>query len=81
MNGRYFTRFQFKRMHRFAASLAWAPVGLVERVEALLVAPLRAAFVQLHALEGELLDRVEAQLPQLDLSAVRRRRADFSPGA
>jgi len=79
LNGRYFARFQFKRMRKFAASLDWAPTHLVEQVETLLAAPPREAFVRLHALEGELLDRVEAQLPEVDTAAIRRRRADFQP--
>jgi len=66
-------------MRKFAAGLDWAPAHLVEQVEALLAAPPREAFVRLHALEGELLDRVEAQLPAIDTTAIRRRRADFQP--
>ena len=80
LNGRYFARFQFKRMRKFAATLAWAPPQFVDHVEALLTAPPRDAFIALHALEGELLERVEAQLPGLDTAAIRRRRADFDPG-
>lgn len=79
LNGRYFARFQFKRMPKFAAGLDWAPAGFVKQVEALLAAAPREAFVRLYALEGELLDRVEAGLPDVDTTAIRRRRADFLP--
>jgi hypothetical protein len=79
LNARYFARFQFKRMRKFASSLDWAPAHLVEQVEALLTAPPREAFVRLHALEGALLERVEARLPEVDTATIRRRRADFQP--
>lgn len=80
LNGRYFARFQFKRMRKFAGALAWAPEHLVERVESLLAAAPRDAFIALHTLEGELLDRIEQQMPKVDTAAIRRRRGDFQPG-
>jgi len=79
LNRRYFTTFQFKRMTRFASGLALAPAGFAARVQALLVAAPRDAFVQLHALEGELLALLAAHAPGADLSAIERRRADFRP--
>ena len=77
LNRRYFTRFQFKRMRRLAASLRVAPVDLAARVETLLEAPIHAAFAQLYALEGEVLALVAAHTPEVDLSRTHRRRADF----
>jgi hypothetical protein len=79
LNRRYFTTFQFKRMTRFASSLALAPADFAARVQDMLLAPPRAAFVQLHGLEGEVLELLAAHSPATDLSAVRRRRADFQP--
>ena len=79
LNRRYFTTFQFKRMTRFANGLALAPADFAARVQRLLLAPARAAFVQLHGLEGEVLELLAAHAPATDLSAVRRRRGDFAP--
>lgn len=77
LNGRYFTTFQFKRMHRFAEQLALAPSQLADRVQALLEAPLAPAFDALFALEGEVLDLLAAHAPQIDLSAARDRRTRY----
>jgi hypothetical protein len=78
LNRRYFTTFQFKRAHRFAAQLAIAPPNLADRIEALLVAPLAEAFTLLYALDGEVLALLAAHAPQIDLSAAQERRAKFS---
>ena len=80
MNRRYFTTFQFKRMTRFASGLALAPADVAGRVQHLLLAPSRTAFVQLHGLEGEVLELLAVHAPAIDLSVVRRRRADVRPG-
>ena len=79
LNRRYFTTFQFKRMTRFANGLALAPVDFAARVQQLLLAPPRAAFEQLHGLEDEVLALLATHVPAIDLTAVRRRRADFQP--
>lgn len=79
LNQRYWTRFQFKRNAKFAASLALAPPDLAARIEALLEAPPRAAFDALHALEGEVLVLLAAHRPAVDTSAVQRRRGDYRP--
>ena len=78
LNGRYFTRFQVKRLHRLAAQLPLAPPALADRIEALLAAPARAAFTELHRLEGEVLARVAARWPDIDLALQRERRALYS---
>jgi len=80
LNRRYFTTFQFKRMTRFASGLALAPADVAGRVQHLLLAPSRTAFVQLHGLEGEVLELLAVHAPAIDLSVVRRRRADVRPG-
>jgi hypothetical protein len=78
LNRVYFTTYQFKRVRRFAEQLTLAPRELVERVEALLVAPLPAAFSALYALDGETLDLLAAHAPQIDLSVARERRTRFA---
>lgn len=79
VNSRYYTTFQNKRLHHFAASLDLVPPGLADRIESLLAAPPRTAALALHALEGEVLSLLESRFPTLDLAAVHARRADF-PG-
>jgi hypothetical protein len=78
LNRCYYTTFQFKRAHRFAAGLALAPPQLADRVEALLVAPLAEAFTSLHALDGEVLALLAAHAPQIDLTAAHEKRTRFS---
>lgn len=77
LNGVYFTTFQFKRMTRFAAKLARAPADLPARIEALLKAEPTEAFDALHRLEGEVVDLLAQRWPDLDLAAVRERRAAY----
>ena len=77
LNGRYFTRFQVKRMRRLASQLHRTPPALAERIETLLLAPPSEAFSWLHALEGDVLDLVAAHQPDVDLDAVRKRRASY----
>lgn len=79
LNGRYFTRFQVKRVHRLAAGLAFAPPGLADRIETLLMAAPHDAFAALHALEGEVLDLVAQRLPDVDFGAARKRWAAYAP--
>jgi hypothetical protein len=79
LNGRYFTRFQFKRLRQLASKLALAPPRLAERIDGLIDAPAREAFAALHTLEGEVLDLVAQRCPEVDLGEVRRRRPRWSP--
>jgi hypothetical protein len=79
LNGRYFTRFQVKRVHALATKLAIAPTAFADRVEGLLSAPPRQAFDALHLLEGEVLDLVALHLPGVDLDASRNRWAAYAP--
>jgi hypothetical protein len=81
LNRCYFSPYQFKRVRRFAAQLALAPRDLVNRVEALLVAPLPDAFSALHALDGEVLGLLKAHAPQIDQSAALERRTRFNLSA
>lgn len=77
VNRRYFTRFQVKRMGKFVAALAVAPPRFAERVEALLAAPPHEAVRALHELEAEVFALVAERLPEVDLTAVRARHAQF----
>jgi hypothetical protein len=79
LNGRYFTRFQVKRVGRLASLLAIAPAQLAARIDTLLAAPHEAALSQLHHLEGEVLDLVSQHRPQVALDAARQRRTHFQP--
>jgi hypothetical protein len=79
VNARWFTRFQVKRLHRFAALLRDAPPQFADRLEALLGAPPLPAARQLHALEGEVLGLVALHLPAVDLATAQARRAQFKP--
>jgi hypothetical protein len=79
LNRRYFTRFQVKRMQRVVSMLAIAPPQLAGRIDTLLAAPHREAFVALHGLEGEVIALVAQCMPDVDLSAVRKRREGFAP--
>ena len=78
LNHRYYTHFQFKRMHRFAGELRHAPPDLADRVEALLVAPLPEAFRALYALDGEVLALLAVHAPHIDCGAAHDRRTRFN---
>lgn len=80
VNGCYYTTFQNKRLHDFAARLDRSPPDLADRVDALLSAAPGPAAQALHALEGEVLALVAAQFPTLDLAAVHTRRTQFITG-
>jgi hypothetical protein len=71
LNRVYFSSFQFKRMHAFAARLAVAPPDVAERLERLFDNPHRAG-PALEALVVETLELVERELPDLDTTAARR---------
>lgn len=81
LNRRYYTTFQFKRMHRFAQQLALAPAELADRVEALLQAPLPQAFDALFALEGEVLALLATHAPQIDVGTALERRLRYESAA
>jgi DNA-binding transcriptional regulator YdaS (Cro superfamily) len=66
-------------VHKVAARLPIAPPSLADRMDALLQAPPREAFDVLHALEGEVLALIAAELPEVDLAALYQRRALYAP--
>lgn len=71
LNRVYFSSFQFKRVHAFAARLALTPPDLAERLERLFDDPHRAG-AGLEALVIETLALVERELPDLDTTRARR---------
>lgn len=79
LNQRYFTRFQVKRTHGLTPRFENAPPGLAERIARLMEAPPRAAFAQLYALEGEVLEQVAREMPQVNLAAAQAQRAAYEP--
>jgi hypothetical protein len=79
LSQQYFTRFQVQRTRGLAPRFDHAPAGLAERIERLLEAPARSAFAQLYALEGEVLDQVAREMPQVNLAAVQAQRAAYVP--
>ena len=79
LSQQYFTRFQVQRTRGLAPRFDHAPAGLAERIERLLEAPTRSAFAQLDALEGEVLDQVAREMPQVSLAAVQAQRAAYVP--
>lgn len=79
LSQQYFTRFQVQRTRGLAPRFDHAPAGLAERIERLLEAPTRSAFAQLYALEGEVLDQVAREMPQVNLAAVQAQRAAYVP--
>lgn len=80
LNHVYYTPFQFKRMARFVAQLHLAPPELGPRLEALFCLPVAEACLALEALVHETVALVEATLPEVDTSAVRRRVGWRKPG-
>ncbi len=79
LSQQYFTRFQVQRTRGLAPRFDHAPAGLAERIERLLEAPTRSAFAQLYALEGEVLDQVAREMPQVSLAAMQAQRAAYVP--
>jgi hypothetical protein len=66
-------------MHRLAAKLTIAPPALADRIEALLAAPARLAFDELHRLESEVLALVALHMPDVDLTAAHKRAQAYAP--
>ena len=80
LNQRYFTRFQVRRTNDSAPQFENAPPGLAEKIARLMEAPPRFAFAQLFALEGEVLDQVARNMPQVSLAMAQAQRAAYVPG-
>jgi hypothetical protein len=77
VNRRYYTSFQNKRLHTFAATLPHAPERLAQRMEHLLSAPPAEAALHLHGLEGDVLALVAQHFPAIDQTALHAQRMQF----
>ena len=73
LSGVFYTPFQFKRMKHFVQKLTIAPTDLLPRLEGLYGADVATALPALETLVAETVTLVEAQMPEIDTSAVRRR--------
>lgn len=71
LNRMYFTSFQFKRMHAFAARLAMSPPDVADRIDGLFTAPRDEAALELERLVADTVALVERELPDVDTSRVR----------
>jgi predicted nucleotidyltransferase len=72
LNRRYFSTFQFKRLHHFAGTLSLAPERLAERLDAVFALDPVAAGLAMEGLVGETLALVEAHMPEVDTGPARR---------
>jgi uncharacterized alpha-E superfamily protein len=73
LNRLYYSTFQFKRMGKFIEQMSIAPTNLTSRLERLFRAEPHVAANQIEQLVQETLDLVDAYMPQVDTSSVRRR--------
>ncbi len=72
LNRVYFTTFQFKRMRQHVSVFRSAPPRLAERLESLFQPDRARAAEELRSLVEETVALVEAAMPEVDTSAVRR---------
>jgi hypothetical protein len=82
LNRRYYSAFQLKRLRKLVDGLPLAPPDVAARIERVLAATAarpEVAAAELEALVGETVALVEAHLPEVDTSAVRRDLGRRSP--
>jgi hypothetical protein len=72
LNRLYFSPFRFKRQHQFISRLQIAPHNLAERLEILFKLEYDSAVAELERLVQETVPLVEAHMPEIDTSRVRR---------
>jgi hypothetical protein len=72
VNRLYFSPFRFKRQHQFISRLQIAPHNLAERLENLFKLEYDSAVAELERLVQETVPLVEAHMPEIDTSRVRR---------
>lgn len=73
LNRIYYTTFQFKRMHRFAAELDIVPENLSERLEKLFEPDRSVAAETLEGLVADIVALVEKHVPEVDTKAASSR--------
>jgi len=72
LNRRYYSPFQFKRLHRFTDQLPIKPHDLANRLDGLFGSDRQRAVAQVEALVRETIALVERHLPEVDTAPVRR---------
>ena len=73
LNRLYFTSFQFKRLHHFAAQMAIKPADFAARLDRLFSAQPAEAALELKVLVDETLDLVAQHMPQVGVENVNQR--------
>lgn len=73
LNRKYYSSFQFKRLHRFVARLDIAPSRFADRLEAIFHADVASSAVKLEELVRETVALVDEHMPQVDTSRVHAR--------
>jgi hypothetical protein len=73
LNRLYFTTFQFKKMRRFVGGMQVKPERFAERLEDLFRQTPAVAAKALEDLTGEVLELVEREMPDVDISRLQRR--------
>ena len=72
LNWLYYSRFQFKRLRRFVATMDLAPLNLADRLDGLFTLDPVAAGAALERLVKETVALVEAHMPTADTNPARR---------
>jgi hypothetical protein len=72
LNRRYFSSFQFKRLHQFASTLPFAPERLADRLDTAFALDPPAAGIAMERLVDETLALVDAHMPDVDTTPARR---------
>lgn len=72
LNRLYYSPFQFKRLRRFVSAMRLAPDNLPARLDGLFALDPTSAAAELERLVAETVTLVEAHLPDVDTSEVRR---------
>jgi len=70
LNRLYYSTYQFKRTHAFAAKMSIVPESLTDRLEALFGAERAAAIEELESLVRETVDLVGIHMPELDTAHI-----------
>ena len=72
LNRRYYSSFQFKRLHHFARSLPLSPDRFADRLDDIFTRDPAAAGIAMERLVGETIMLIEAHMPEVDTTAARR---------
>ena len=79
LNGLYFTTFQFKKMHRFLEQMVIKPDNFEARLGELFRLDSAAAAAALESLVGDVLALVEREMPDVDVSTIKKRLGQRRP--